>query len=185
MRFPVLFVTALVLSACSSFGAEGSKPDVIASEDGDTAYIVAANDPELIQARHEARCTVDEFIRRLQSPPSTQTDLALKASLREGDEVEHLWLEILRIDGDSLFTGTINNDVLRLQQVTYEDTVTVSRADVSDWYAVDRDTLVGGFSVRVFRQRQSGVERIRQDSASGYVVGDDLENWQRLPKRCL
>lgn len=126
------------------------------SEDGDTAVMFASDDPDMLRARRLARCTIGEFRRRLVSPPAGQTELMLKAAFRDDGETEHMWISIHRADGDSAFDGTLANDPASIRQLSYGDTVRVRTADVSDWFAIERDTLVAGFSMRVYDPRRPG-----------------------------
>ena len=154
------------------------------SADGDTAFLVASDDPDLRLACRVAQCTLHEFRERFQAPPVSQTDLMLKAAFRDSASTEHLWLEVLALVGDSAFRGRIANDPGMLRHLTYGDTVLVHRLDVDDWYAVDRDTLIAGFSIRAYRNRMTEVARTQYDSAQGYAVDSDRAARGRLTMRC-
>jgi uncharacterized protein YegJ (DUF2314 family) len=154
------------------------------SADGDTAFTIDSDDPEMAAARRLARCTVAEFTRRFLSPPAAQTALSLKGTFRDGSETEYLWVDVFKAEGDTLFRGTVANDPGAVRHVTYGDTVTLRRADVADWFAVESDTLVAGFTMRVYRNRLTPVERVRADSARGYAVIEGFDAHRRLMRRC-
>ena len=188
MTRAALFTVVLVVACRRSDDQRraSNDPRIIAiSEDGDTALRVDRDDWRWYQARRDARCTLDEFLRRFHQPPRTQSDLQLKAGLEIAkDDTEHVWIRVLRIDDDSVFRGILNNDPSDSSRYKYGDTVVVARRQVTDWYAVDRDTLVGGFTIRVSRYALTKAERARFDSARSYAIGDDGENLRRLSYRC-
>jgi uncharacterized protein YegJ (DUF2314 family) len=154
------------------------------SADGDTAFLVPSNDPNMLRARRDAECTLHEFARRLEKAPPTQSELMLKAAFHDSVNTEHLWVRVHRIVGDSLYQGVVENDPAVLRRLAYGDTVEVQRRDVDDWFAVDSDTLVAGFSIRARRRALPPDERARADSVSGYVVDSDASARGRLTWRC-
>lgn len=154
------------------------------SADGDTAFLVASNDSNMLAARRDAQCTLHEFVRRFESAPATQAELMLKAAFHDSVNTEHLWMRVHRIVGDSLYQGVVENDPGVLRHLAYGDTVDVPRRDVDDWFAVDADTLVAGFSIRARRRTLSPNERARADSVAGYVVDSDVSARGRLTWRC-
>ncbi|HEU4453445.1 MAG TPA: DUF2314 domain-containing protein [Longimicrobium sp.] len=186
MPFLVL-IAALLLGACGDGSAEpgdGGRVHVASvSEDGDTAFSVERDDPEMDRARERARCTVSELIRRFRAPPATQTELMLKGAFRDEWGTEYMWMEVLRIEGDSMFVGTVANHPGIVRSVSFGDTVSIFPAEVSDWYAVDRDTLIAGFTTRVHRARQGLA--LGHDTARGYTVDSEEHAWRRLESFCV
>ena len=192
-RLSLLLILAALELACrdapqSSRQIEAGRygADSIIIVDGDTTYIVDSDDWELLSAAKDARQTLAEFIRRLREPPETQTELALKVRFAElsggvaDSVVEHLWLDVFDFDG-SRFRGFLETPPNDLRRVRMGDTIVVDSAQVSDWYAVDRDTLVGGFSIRVFRDRLNAKQRADEDRNRPYVVnGRALDEYRRI-----
>src|SRR5262245_8855235 len=168
--------TALLAVVTSSVAACGRAPDLAQQEgdprvtfvsaDGDTATRVDRDDFRWEQARRDARCTLAEFVRRFRNPPPTQSELDLKVGLDlSPEQTEHVWLRVLAVEGDTAFRGTVNNDPSDTSRYHFGDTVSVSWRRVSDWYAVDRDTLIGGFTIRYARLSLTKAERAQFDSA--------------------
>ena len=160
--------------------------DSIEVLDGDTAHVLPDDDWEVLSARHDARETFPEFVRRFRQPPKGQSDLAVKIRFAEANgqladsAVEHIWLDPLAVD-DSAIRGIVANTPIDLRRVKYGDTVRVLAEQVSDWYAVDRDTLVGGFSIRLFRSRLTKEARDSADRGRPYaIVGSRLDELLRL-----
>src|SRR5579884_931919 len=177
----------LILSlACT--GARSQRTDVrqaghagsdsIQVINGDTMHVLDADDWEVLSARRDARATFGEFVRRFREPPTTQSDLSVEVRLVKatgvaGDSaVEHVWLQPLTVT-DSSVRGIIVNTLSDLRRVKYGDTISAPNADVSDWYAVDRDTLVGGFTIRLFRNRLAQAARDSEDRHRPYVIVGD------------
>jgi uncharacterized protein YegJ (DUF2314 family) len=186
LRLCVRLIAALMLTiACvpAEESASDAPLDSIEIHGDDTVNVTSRGDWRLLRARQDARTTYPEFVARLQHPPADQQDLALKARFAEPDPkgepgdslVEHLWLVPLRY-ADGRVLGVVDNEPTDLRGVQLGDSVWVDSTDVSDWMAVERDTLVAGFTVRVFRARMVAKERSRYDSINGYVVlPDSLE----------
>ncbi|HEY4216845.1 MAG TPA: DUF2314 domain-containing protein [Gemmatimonadaceae bacterium] len=173
-------------SAVRQSGHAGS--DSIEVVNGDTSHILPADDWEVLSAQRDARTTFVECVRRFREHRSSQSDLSVKVRFAEatrdvGDSsVEHLWLEPLAIN-DSSVRGIVVNTPTDLRHVKYGDTVTVPSQQVSDWYAVDRDTLVGGFTIRLFRSRLTKAQRDSEDRHRPYViVGNRTEEFIRLTR---
>jgi uncharacterized protein YegJ (DUF2314 family) len=171
-------------TAAQSDAPVGKPPVHSVSADGDTALLVASDDAGFARARRDAHCTLHEFRERFRSPPASQSELMLKAAFRDTANVEHLWVRVTDIAGDSLYRGVIENDPATLRHFSFGDTVQVPSADVDDWFAVDRDTLIAGFSLRVYRERLTAIDRAHADSARGYVVDGERSARGRLTWRC-
>lgn len=186
----LLLIAAVLLAGCGDAGkgsaesTDGRRVHSV-SENGDTAFLVKRGDPEMERAQERARCTLSEFRRRFRDPPATQTALGLKATFREDGAAEHLWLHVVSAAADSAITGTVANDPGILRGLAFGDTVTVWPAEVADWYAIDRDTLVGGFTMRVWRARMTPAERAADDRAKPYAVDPDSAAWRRLEPFCV
>lgn len=177
---------ALVVLAAAGCDA-GAAPDVddaspvdsIAVVRGDTVHIVADDDWQLLRAAADARRTLAEYRARVAHPPDGQSELALKGRFAEpggatprDSEIEHVWLDPVADAGGRL-RGVVRSMPSALRRLHEGDTVVVRPEDVSDWFAVERDTLVAGYSIRVFRARLTADQRRARDSALGYVVLPD------------
>jgi uncharacterized protein YegJ (DUF2314 family) len=184
-----LFVFSTLLAGCRRTADDAPAardPRVAAvSPDGDTARFVNPSDYRWARARQDAQCSLPGVHPPLSPSAIKQSDLQLKAALELAPRnIEHLWVRVLAVNSDTLFRGTINNDPSDSTRYPYGDTVTVRAQQVTDWYAVDRDTLVGGFTMRVARLELTREERAVYDSAATYVIGSDEDNLRRMPRRC-
>ena len=156
--------------------------------EGDTAHVVDPDDWEVLSARSDARATLAEFVRRFREPPTTQSRISVKVRLAERNSaaedslIEHLWLDPLDVR-DSTIRGVLVNTPFDLRRARRGDTVSVPFEQVSDWYAVDRDTLVGGFTTRLFRSHLTKAARDTEDAHRPYtIVGGRTEEYLRLKR---
>ena len=172
------------LAPGATAGVDARGDSVWVSAEGDTAYATAPDDPDVLRSRQDAQCALDEFRRRLASPPRSQSQLAYKIALRDSVETEHVWLEPIASVGDSAVRGVIKNDVIAVRGYAAGDSVVAPLDSIEDWLAIDRDTVLGAFSVRVHRDRLTRDERARYDSATGYLFRPDSVNWRDLVAGC-
>ena len=129
------------------------------------------NDPDMQAATRRAKDSVQEFLHRLAAPPSSQRSASVKVALEEEGRMEYAWLAEPRIEGDH-FVGRLDNNLVQIRRWRAGDMVRVPQTALSDWLAVDGGRLVGGFSIRVLRNRLQPEERDRFDRAAGFVIDE-------------
>ena len=162
---PLLIVMLAVASGCRAAPTAGRRVHSV-SRDGDTTYLIASDDPQYRIARRQARCTLGELLRRLDGPRRPQS-VRVKGAFRSGRETEHLWLDVLDLGADTTFRATVANDPALIPTLSYGDTVRLPVVDLDDWYVIERDTVVGGFSIRVHRDGLPPTERASYDRRLG------------------
>jgi len=160
-KFVWASLLVLTLAACSG------RDEVIEREGEPNVSVVVNDDAEMNAAMRRGRSTLDEFEARLADPPSTQEYIAIKGRFEEGDAVEHIWLGDVAVLPEG-YRGKIGNTPVYLTKLVPGQEVTLSRADVSDWMAVDDGKLVGGYTIRVLRDRLSDAERAEFDANTGF-----------------
>jgi uncharacterized protein YegJ (DUF2314 family) len=156
--------------------------DTIDVVDDDTAVVVRRDDALFARARVDGYITLPEFIDRFCNPPPLQTDLALKARFAgveaHGDSVfEHLWLTVIAIK-NGRFRAIVENSPAHAPGLKFKDTVVVDTTQISDWYAIQGDTLVAGFTRRALRSQLTAQGRARWDSVEGLIVLPDTVEWR-------
>ena len=124
----------------------------------------------------EARATVGGFIARLEHGPAAAY-AAVKAPVTQGDEREHLWLSPVRVTAGR-FEGIVANVPEYVHGLAMGDTLRLSPDSISDWMLIDRDTVYGGYTVYVLRDRMSARNRRAFDSTQGVHFGPTA---RRLP----
>jgi uncharacterized protein YegJ (DUF2314 family) len=134
-----------------------------------TVYSVEAEDIEMNAAMAQARETISQFRERLTSPPATQTYLTLKVRLGSDDAVEHIWIETVELVGEK-FKGVIANEPIHASTPALGQSITVSLDRVSDWMAIDSGKLVGGYTLRVLRDRMAPDQRAEFDASMGFTI---------------
>jgi uncharacterized protein YegJ (DUF2314 family) len=121
---------------------------------------VAADDPELAQARAEAKTLLPEFIAALSAPERGQI-FSLKVALPTSDgSSEHIWLGQLEY-AQGRFRGKVDN--VPADHAIKEGAVVVVREDeVEDWSIAQLErksnslTIRGGFTERLLLARARG-----------------------------
>ena len=137
------------------------------SDSGNVVH-VSDTDPAMNQAMAKARATSDQFAEALRNP-GKRSDFSLKAKFTEGSEAEHMWVNDIRVEGAS-FKGKLGNDPENLKKIRFGQSVTVSRDRVSDWMYVEDGKLVGGYTLRVLRDRMKPSERKKFDASLPFKI---------------
>ena len=92
-----------------------------------------------------ARSEVDSFVAELAKGDGE--DFAVKAPIRDGDNVEHFWLsDVVYRDGE--FQGTIGNDPGIVTNVTFGQSWTIKKAEISDWMFMRGGKMYGNYTMR-------------------------------------
>jgi len=162
--YSALLAALLAFAACQ--GAE----DPVVKRPGEPDVIrVDAGDANMNRAMARARETIGEFLKRLEHPPEAQTFIALKVRLEEGHTVEHVWLNSVS-HANTLFAGVVGNEPVDLKKVRLGDRVSAPLARVSDWMAVERGRLIGGYTIRVLREGMTLDERRAFDKELSFII---------------
>jgi uncharacterized protein YegJ (DUF2314 family) len=119
----------------------------------------------------KARDTLPEFEKRLSQPPPTQQHIGLKGRFEEDGEVEHMWINDIEVTADG-YRGRLGNQPVHITSIDEGSEVLVTREKVSDWLAIDDGRLVGGFTLRVQRERMSPEQRAEFDARANFSIED-------------
>jgi len=145
----VLILSFLItLSACKK-----TDPPVV---------FIADDDPQMKEAIQKARTSTDAFIAALKTPRPNQTSFAIKVRFVDGNDAEFMWLSPVTFDGKK-FSGTLNNNPEKLKNVKMGHKASVEPAEIADWMYVQDGKLVGGYTVRVARDKMPPEERAKWD----------------------
>ena len=132
----------------------GPAPMLVFGND-DTTVNAKADDDALAAAKEDAHRRWNEFVAGWQLRRLDQ-HCAVKAPFRDGNRVEHMWVEVLEITDDAV-RGTIGNDPQHVRNVTAGQEVTIPLADVEDWLIADQGgRMQGGFSVNALMGKKLG-----------------------------
>lgn len=163
----LIAVSCTVLLSCSLFS------QIPPGEEGNIEQVLS-EDAEMNAAIQQAQATLPLFIQALLSPEPTQIHFSIKAKFPYGDDdsAEHMWISELTFS-DNVFEGTLANEPVYISSLQIGDTVSVQISNVSDWFIVDGDKLLGGYTIHVLRNRMTPDEREQFDSEFGVRIPDE------------
>ena len=110
----------------------------------DKVRSVRADDKRMNAAIQTARRSVNTFIVALKAPQSGQKGFSVKKAFKQGDKVEHMWLNSVSYDG-RVFHGTLNNTPQMVTNVRIGSRVTVDPKELSP---MELERLSRGFIER-------------------------------------
>jgi uncharacterized protein YegJ (DUF2314 family) len=163
--------TAFLILAISCLPSCRRKAGARVERAGEPDFIpTQADDRELEAAKRQARQTLPEFVKALEAPPPGSRAFAIKKGFGDGKNDEFIWLDQVKLAGQS-FQATVANVPVWFAGVRVGDQVEVKREEVADWmYIDDRDTLVGGFTIRVLFRREPPEKRRELEREAGFKI---------------
>lgn len=160
-------MTFLFLSSCGQ--DDQGTGEIVEREGEPSVHMVSGEDPEMNSAMEQARASVTTFITSLRNPGQHQTYFSVKAKIVDGEHSEHIWLYDVSYE-ENLFMGKIGNTPLNVKNVSLGDEITLDPSEISDWMIVEDNKLVGGYTIRVLRNRLSGEEREKFDEDLPFTI---------------
>jgi uncharacterized protein YegJ (DUF2314 family) len=125
------------------------------------------DDPEVSGAIAEAQASLPEFVRTLAEPQPGHRGFAVKAFFP--DLGEHIWVsDVTHAEG--VFSGALGNHPLGRTSLRIGDPVEIPGERVTDWKYIQHDVLVGGYTIRVLRNRMREDERKAMDSQLDFRI---------------
>lgn len=144
-----LLVLALVAPLAAASAEEGGGDD--------RTVMVQKDDAVMERAIADARASLDRFLALAAAPPAATGGFALKVAIRDGDNVEHMWLTPFEPRADK-FVGMINNDPELVKNVKAGKPFVFRREDITDWMYQQDGKLHGGFTTRALIARMPEAE---------------------------
>ncbi|MBX7102634.1 MAG: DUF2314 domain-containing protein [Gemmataceae bacterium] len=163
------FAVSVCLLPALVIADDKDKGKVRKTESAPDLVFVPENDKEMNAAMEKARKSIDEFGKVFQERKKEHSDFGVKVAIRDGKKVEHFWVQISKFDGKQ-FAGKISNDPQIVKTVQAGNKISVDKDKISDWMYVENKKLVGGFTVRVLRDRLSPAERKALDRSVPYKI---------------
>lgn len=139
-------VNALTQSTLRTENAVG----FLSSYRQDPIVSVPAADSGLEAAAHEAQDRWPEFRNAFAERKSDQ-HFFVKLPFRDGEAVEWMWLDVMRMDSDYI-EGTLNNSPKTVSNVQENEKVRAPIGAIADWIVQDGEKWIGGFSLPAIRQ---------------------------------
>ena len=162
-----IVVTFLLVGSCGQ--NDPGSGEIVARDGEPDVHMIPGEDPEMNSAMEQARASVTTFITSLQNPGQNQTHFSVKAKVVDGEHTEHIWLYDVSYDGNQ-FLGKIGNNPLNVKNVSLGDEIALIPSEISDWMIVEDKKLVGGYTLRVLRNRLPGEERKKFDESLPFTI---------------
>lgn len=125
-----------------------------------------ADDEGMEAAIDAAKLSFWKFLDAFLEPEEGQEAFLLKVVFLADDQVEHIWVADLEIDGVG-FRGVVANEPT-LPSLRFKQEVEFEPSRITDWMFIDNGKLVGGYTTRLIRERMSPEERAAYDAAAPY-----------------
>lgn len=123
-------------------------------------FSLSEDDKEMNSAIELANKTLIDFDEALKF--SENENFALKIRYDINDKSERIWaVNIEKIDDD--YFGIIDNLPNSVIDIKLTDKVKIVKDKISDWMFSKKGNLLGGFTIRVIRNRMSQLEKEKFD----------------------
>ncbi len=119
----------------------------------DAVHTVPNDDTQMCAAIDKARETLPSFFEELKKPSSGNSRLFVKARFSEGEVSEHIWLTDLTADGSNIH-GTIANYPNLIKRPRFQQQVTVTHAQITDWMIEQDGQIQGAFTTAVLNTNE-------------------------------
>ena len=117
------------------------------------------DDPEMGAAMKKARESWPKFVEAFRKKEGDS--FSVKIEMWEGDQSEHIWVSVTKIEGDTIH-GALGNRPVYLKKLELGSPVTGKAKDVSDWLYMKDGKMVGGYTVRILLERQKRKQQEKQ-----------------------
>jgi uncharacterized protein YegJ (DUF2314 family) len=130
------------------------------------------NDEDFAWAGEQAQRRLPDFLAAFARREPDGPPFCVKAPCKEGDEVEHMWIEVLNFE-DGILEGKLLNDGVNLKRYKSGVRLRLKPKLVNDLLFKDGDTLVGPFMEEALRRR---MRRQEEQQAPPEADEDDLDD---------
>lgn len=166
MKYLHLFILLFILSCTSN------RQERFIGKDSTDIFVVDTGDEEMEAAIASARASLNKFDSALSGINPNYYSFSLKVRFPYGESNgEHIWLTDIEKVGDA-YRGVVNNEPEYVTDLELYDTVRVEKMNISDWMYLEKDLLIGGFTIRLIRNRMTASERAAFDSTSFFRIVD-------------
>jgi len=148
---------ALILILCI-LSCDNSKMDRIKRAGQPDIYSTGDSDKKMNDAIETARRTLDQFDRALKNNDYDSGTTALKVKFPTSTGFEHIWIAKITLDSGT-YQGILDNVPDKIKNIKMGDKITIHREDITDWMFGKNGKLVGGFTIRLIRDRMTEQEK--------------------------
>ena len=160
----------LIIMQCCFFlfSCASDNPSIQREGESDIS-IIQDDDVEMNAAIEVARQTLNTFKSLLVSDSAANYKLSVKVMFEGEEGTEHLWLADVELNGLKL-SGTIDNEPI-VENIAYGQSIEIDDSKISDWIAMENISgkIIGGYTLKVLRNRMSEKERFQFDQDNGFV----------------
>ena len=135
--------------------------------EGYPVVTIAPTDIEMNEAMQEARATISDFVTALESGNPAYELFGVKTKFDDQYGSKYVWLVNVTLK-DREFTGIQLSLTDSSRKFQRGDTISVPMDEISDWSYVDNGKLVGGYTMRVMRDRLPKQERDGLEEKLGF-----------------
>lgn len=132
-------------------------------------YDVKSDDVEMLTSMKQARATLPQFLAAVQHHDSSAYNFAVKLPFADGAQTEYIWLGEPALENGKWY-GTVDNTPEYTHAVQEGERVSFDTAKVADWNYTSNGELVGGYSIRLLRNRMTPEERAEFDKSTGWII---------------
>ena len=100
----------------------------------------------LAEARRKARDTLPRFVSLLNS--GMKATFTVKFPLTQNGQTEHIWLQVLHMQGNNIFVGRLANEPVNGSKYKIGQIMPVASADVEDWMVRTPVEIYGAYTTR-------------------------------------
>lgn len=145
--------------------------------DSGNVFNAQSGDAQMNWAMEKARLTIDYFRQSLVSPGKHQYGFSLKVRLEDDHGVEHIWLNDLSVDEDGLFYGKLDSAPVTVSSIQAGTEIGIPPKVISDWLIIEDGRLIGGYTIRVYRESLSLEERQEFDRSFGVEIDYGVDHF--------
>ena len=137
-----LLTLFLALLSCPSLAQEMIKP-------------VPSDDPQMNVAIAKAKLTFPEFLKLKSAGTDGLSQFTVKVLFVDGTNKEHMWVSPFRSASNKGFEGILKSSPRAMPSLRYDQQVTFTAEQVTDWGYTKNGKKIGYFTVCVFLARDA------------------------------
>lgn len=134
-------------------------------------YSISDNDEEMNNAIDLARKNLKEFDTAFNDRSYDPGTISLKIKFSTKIGYEHIWVSQIRLELGSYY-GLIDNLPRNAKDVKLGKRIKIDKDDITDWMFGRNGKLIGGYTLRAFRNRLSKHEKRDFDTRFFLTIGD-------------
>jgi uncharacterized protein YegJ (DUF2314 family) len=129
-------------------------------------FRVEEEDPEMTTAIQAAKNTLNRFDSALTSENEKFSEFALKQRFETISGSEHIWVGSVYVK-DGNYYGFLANQPDKIPGLQMGDSLKIDKEKISDWKYQIGNKVIGGFTIRLLRDKYSDEEKKQFDKETG------------------